>query len=1077
MLSLLCTSAMAQTTTIFNDWQGTDFAPFTDHGVLYGLSSNGSYATGWGENTQLSILWSKDGNKLTDIYSPEEYEAKTGHIEALGYDVSDKGTVVGSYWGLTYKDKANRNCIYPGYRTIDGEWHDVELLSDKVLGQGAAGAIMKVSKDDKVMGGYILNEDLTGTVPAIWIDGKLQKPIVEISDCQYFRMTAMSEDGQVWAGIKGDKPAHMTTVYASYASIIYNKGKLVEIPFEGVPADPLTVRSYVSSISENGEYVCGYCYYRTNDEENDLFTKGFIFKTTDNSFTWIEGMAPSVVTNDGTLFGRDIMDDVIGNNGLIAKAMIYKNGKLQELKEYLSLEHSFITDVVLSDVTGVSEMQNNSYTIAGYTTKGGGMMGRERLCMPFVICVTDKAITEIGTTSENDQVKLTFFDNNITSSGSFCDISQNNRFLLGNFTGNYSFVYDRVAGKVRKIIGPDYKSGDKIMQTCDGRGISNDGIIGGSFVCKDSLDKKSGAPCSVAGIYKNGVWIPLDRLAGVPLAPDNFDSNVQGISADGSILSGKVPTRLYKYNAVKWSANGKITSILDGCNEGSGGAIRDMSADGRVTCGWVDDSDVGYAGIWIEDEFIALGKEENATGRAEFVSPNGKYVGGFYRIDTDNKPQGSAIVYNTETREIKIISTHEKATGASVTGITDDGRIIVGYSMFGNVTTRLPFIIIDGVFHDLDEYLKSLGWTAPEKYAEFSLFTPIGISGDGTIIHGMADVGYRMPWVIEFKEAPKESKTVYAFVGNNAKEESGLATFDLFSPSDVSIYKNAKKIGVAGAYGKSEYYQILMDPTPWAMGENYPELVTVDIKTGDTTAKGKVMANAIDMTYDYTTDNMYVLFYDNENNQNLSIINLNDASVTEVAKLDGVFGVALACNKKGELYTIGTDGNLYRIDKEKGSLSNIGATGYTPCDFINQTMEFDHDTDMLYWAAISEKGTTSSLNRVDTSTGKATLIGDFAKKENLIGLYIPHNYVPTGIHNEVIDGSKANISIESSVVENYLRIIGEYTSVNVYNVAGACVVSDTNISGSVNLAGLTRGIYYVKVMNGNQSVSFKVIKK
>lgn len=1075
MLSLLCTSAMAQTASIFNEWQGTDFEPFIDHGVLYGLSSNGTYATGWGENTQLSILWSKDGNKLTDIYSPEEYEAETGHIEALGYDVSDKGTVVGSYWGITYKDKAGRNCIYPGYRTIDGKWHDVELLSNNVLGQGQSGAIMKVSKDDKVMGGHILNEELTGTVPAIWIDGVLQKPIVEIPDCKYFSMTAMSEDGKVWAGIKNDKSYNMTTIYTSYRSIIYNNGELVEIPFDEAPTEVLTSRSYVSSISENGNYACGYCYYRVSGND-DVFTKGFIFTTSENKFTWVEGILPSVVTNDGTLYGRDTMDDILGEGRPVAKAVVYKKGKLQDLKDYLSIEHNFTTDVVLSDVTGVSELKNKSYTIAGHTTKGGGMMGRERLCMPFVICITDNGITEIGTTSETDEAKLTFFDSNITTSGTFSDISQNNRYLVGNITGNYTFVYDRVANKVRKIIGPDYEYGGKITQTCDGAGITNDGVIGGSFVCKDSIDS-NGDACNIAGIYKNGEWKALDRLPGVPLAADFMDSSVQGISADGSIIGGRVPVRSYKYNAVKWSADGKITSMLEGCDERSGGTIRDMSADGRVACGWVDDSSTGYIGIWIEDEFIVIGKEEDAQGRADFVSSNGKYVGGFYTNDPDNMPNGTAIVYNTETRELKTISTHKEATGACVTGISDDGRIIIGYSMFGSMTMRLPFIIIDGVFHDLDEYLKSLGLITPEKYAEFSLFTPIGISGDGTIIHGMADVGYRMPWVIEFKEAPKESKTVYAFVGNNAKEESGMATFDLFSPSDVNIYKNAKKIGVAGAYGKSEYYQILMDPTPWAMGANYPELVTVDIKTGDTTAKGNVMANAIDMTYDYTTDNMYVLFSDDDDKQNLSIINLNDASVTEVAKLDGVLGVALACNKKGELYTIGTDGNLYSIDKEKGSLNNIGATGYTPCKFINQTMEFDHNTDMLYWAAISEKGTTSSLNRVDTSTGKATLIDDFAKNENLIGLYIPHNYVPTGIHNEVIDGSKANISIESSVVEDYLRIIGEYTSVNVYNVAGACVVSDTNKSGSVNFAGLTRGIYYVKVMNGNQSVSFKVIKK
>lgn len=1080
VLSFLCTTGMAQTTTVFNAWHTTDYDPFYDQGVLYGLSSNGYYATGFSENTQVGLLWSKEGNQLTDIYSTAA--ETTEHEEATAYDVSDKGTVVGSYWGITYKDKANRYCIYPGYRTIDGVWHDIELLSNTVTGRGLAGAIIRVSKDDQIMGGHILNEDGSLTVPAIWKNGVLQKPIVEIPDCKIFNMTAMSEDGKVWGGIKLQNS--MITSSTSYDAIIYNDGTLISIPYDGYPENASAIRTYVSGISENGKYVCGYGYYTA---DNKIISKGFIYNTTESEFTWIEGIAPSTVTNDGTLYGRSFIDNTLGSDKKIATALIYKNGELNNLKEYLISIYKLAidpeNDFEMSDVTGVSEIQNDAFTIVGNTVKAGGMLGMERLSTPFVICISqDGNITsDIGTTIESDKIKITLFDGKITNSSTFNYISPNNRYLIGGIVGAYAYVYDREAGNIRKITGPDYIDDEgKVAQLCNGNTISNEGVIGGNFVCKDSIDPKTGEACAVAGIYKNGKWIALDRLPNVPLAANGYDGSVSAISADGSIIAGRVAPKLFKYNAAKWSADGKITKLLGGCERGDGGAIKSMSADGRVACGWVEGSEYGYTAIWVDDDVILIGKEEDADGTAFSVSPNGKYVSGYYRNDPDNMPLRNGFVYNTETKELKIVKGHEKATGVCVIGTSDDGKTIVGYSMFGrDMTSRKPFIIIKGEFYDLDEYLKLAECTFPSQYSDLSLFTPIGISGDGKIIYGMADNGYRLPWVLEIKETPRKPKTVYGFVNGNENNKTGMASFDLSAPAEVNIYKKSDAIVVAGAYANKEYYQVrLSASTPWGGWEpEYPNLVTVNIETGEETQKGNVMLELLDMSYDYSTNKMYAIAYNEDySGQDLVTLDLNDGSSEKIASLSGAsLYLTLACNLKGELFTIADDGNLYSIDKKNGEINVIGATGLMPVNFLNQDMEFDHETNTLYWVAVSESAFNASLTEVDTQTGTADLVGRFTNNDQIVGLYIPAEIIPSGIYDETCD--KANINISLSIANDYLYIQGDYTSVSVYNTAGACILTDTQKSGSVNIAGLSQGVYYVKVANDNQSASFKIFKR
>ena len=70
-----------------------------------------------------------------------------------------------------------------------------------------------------------------------------------------------------------------------------------------------------------------------------------------------------------------------------------------------------------------------------------------------------------------------------------------------------------------------------------------------------------------------------------------------------------------------------------------------------------------------------------------------------------------------------------------------------------------------------------------------------------------------------------------------------------------------------------------------------------------------------------------------------------------------------------------------------------------------------------------------------------------------------------------------NFTIASNVITDALEINGKYTSAQVYNTLGATVLKDNQQNGTISFEGLNNGIYYVKVSDGLQSQTFRVIKK
>lgn len=109
-----------------------------------------------------------------------------------------------------------------------------------------------------------------------------------------------------------------------------------------------------------------------------------------------------------------------------------------------------------------------------------------------------------------------------------------------------------------------------------------------------------------------------------------------------------------------------------------------------------------------------------------------------------------------------------------------------------------------------------------------------------------------------------------------------------------------------------------------------------------------------------------------------------DGGVTPIANLNGPL-FCIAANKEGELFGIDGSGRLLNFDKSSGSYTLVGTTGFLPK--YTQSATFDQKTGVLYWAAMNDA--TSGLYTVDTTTGKATFVGNFQGQEEFGGLYIP----------------------------------------------------------------------------------------
>lgn len=252
-------------------------------------------------------------------------------------------------------------------------------------------------------------------------------------------------------------------------------------------------------------------------------------------------------------------------------------------------------------------------------------------------------------------------------------------------------------------------------------------------------------------------------------------------------------------------------------------------------------------------------------------------------------------------------------------------------------------------------------------------------------------------------EEEEDFKTAYGILAYDYTDYSFIDGLVSFRLEGGGTYKHIELLGTgdysvtAAAYA-GDYYYYVRSTSPDGQTDVPVDLMKYDFQTGEVTEVGKLTAfdrHLNDMTYDYSSGTMYAITRPNNGTSVLYSINLETAEPTRLFDL-GIDFFTLACSYEGQLYAIDFYGTLYKICKEDGTTTEIGSTGLHPQYY--QSMEFDHSTGELFWAAClnEDYGVENSMVYVDTETGEATLLGPIGNQGEIAGLYIPFSASPAG---------------------------------------------------------------------------------
>lgn len=140
---------------------------------------------------------------------------------------------------------------------------------------------------------------------------------------------------------------------------------------------------------------------------------------------------------------------------------------------------------------------------------------------------------------------------------------------------------------------------------------------------------------------------------------------------------------------------------------------------------------------------------------------------------------------------------------------------------------------------------------------------------------------------------------------------------------------------------------------------------------------------ASDMTVSPADKKIYAAMSDGNGGQELTTVDFNSESRTVIGSLTTSL-VTLSADAYGQLYGIGANGVLYKVDASTAEETAVGSTGVSPTGM--QSATFDYATGNLYWAASTDKG-VGALYIVDTTTGTATRQAVFSGNEQIVGLY------------------------------------------------------------------------------------------
>lgn len=257
--------------------------------------------------------------------------------------------------------------------------------------------------------------------------------------------------------------------------------------------------------------------------------------------------------------------------------------------------------------------------------------------------------------------------------------------------------------------------------------------------------------------------------------------------------------------------------------------------------------------------------------------------------------------------------------------------------------------------------------------------------------------------------------------GPGAAKPYGIYSFDMTAPTTITKEVLCPAITsaiVTGVYYDDNYYVVETKVAiPGTMPTEYNQAFSkINAETGKreliATWKLDLSFDGVKaMTVDYSTTPPSILGLKSHAmaGMSLSIINVDNGAFTPVASENtpGQF-ITLACDMSGNVYAVNNTGILHSINRTSGVASVIGTnTGVRPIASEPQSMNFDHDNGMLYWANCTGQPPMMpkecSFGTIDVATGLFTKTGKLGKDAQMAILNIPFTPIPDGVPAVITD--------------------------------------------------------------------------
>lgn len=291
--------------------------------------------------------------------------------------------------------------------------------------------------------------------------------------------------------------------------------------------------------------------------------------------------------------------------------------------------------------------------------------------------------------------------------------------------------------------------------------------------------------------------------------------------------------------------------------------------------------------------------------------------------------------------------------------------------------------------------------------------------------------------------ARAQTRDIYGWLRFDSRNQDkyGICKFNPEDPGNIKVIypHDQSEVACAGAFADNKYYVYLYRPGDDGaipISFNYVDLATGLFKqVADYTRMPTLYS---DMTYDYSTKTMYALGKTNSGSTLLKV-NLSTGEYMLVGNMDRLY-ITLACSYEGDMYAVdGNEGTLWKVNKETGTTTGIGATYEIPATYL-QSMEFDHETNVLYWAAQDTRD-NGFLSTIDVTTGESTWVGTLGNDAQVVGLYIPFKKAvadaPEAISGlKIIPGANGSLSANLSWTNPSLTfsgaILSSLTKIQIY---------------------------------------------